>query len=160
MPRQKGLPCMAQYTQEQKAHLMALSGDVLMAMLLIDRNDNIGTLREFRDGTKFITNAKSRYPHNALIQNMIAGADKSIQEVQSYTVGERQKAVWGYQRHIDEALGFLANDEEASEFKFVLVELAKAVAGAAGPGAFGTGEKISMAEATFLDALKRRLGVA
>jgi hypothetical protein len=151
---------MTQYTQEQKTRLMTLSGDVLMATLLIDRNDNVGTMREFRDGIKFITNAKNKYPRNALIQNMLAGADKSIQEVQAYTVNERQEAVWAYQRRIDETVGLLANDEEAKEFKLVLVELAQAVAGAAGFGIFGTGEKISIAEATFIDALKRRLGVA
>ncbi|MBA2393427.1 MAG: hypothetical protein H0V70_11885 [Ktedonobacteraceae bacterium] len=150
---------MAQYTQEQKARLMALSGDVLMATLLIDRNDNIGTMREFRDGIKYITNTKNKYPHNALIQDMIVGADKSIQEVQVYTVGERQKAVWAYQNRIDETISILANDEEAKEFKRVLVELAQAVAGAAGFGIFGTGEKISVAEATFINALKQRLGV-
>ncbi|MBV9257672.1 MAG: hypothetical protein JO215_06610 [Ktedonobacteraceae bacterium] len=130
-----------------------------MATLLIDRNDNIGTMREFRDGIKFIAKAKERYPRNALIQDMVEGGDKSIQEVQAYTVGERQEAVWAYQRRIDEVVGLLANDEEAREFKVVLVELAKAVAGAAGFGIFGTGEKVSIAEATFIDALKRRLGV-
>ena len=130
-----------------------------MATLLIDRNDNIGTMREFRDGIKFIAKAKERYPRNALIQDMVEGGDKSIQEVQAYTVGERQEAVWAYQRRIDEAVGLLANDEEAREFKVVLLELAKAVAGAAGFGIFGTGEKVSIAEATFIDALKRRLGV-
>src|SRR5438876_8605283 len=103
--RQKGLPCMAQYTQEQMGQFMALSSNVLMAMLLIDRNDNIGTMREFRDGIKYITNAKSKYPRNALIQNMMASTDRSIQEVQTYTVTERQEVVWAYQRQIDEAVG-------------------------------------------------------
>jgi hypothetical protein len=117
-------------------------------------------MREFRDGIKFITHAKNRYPHNALIQDMVAGTDKSIQEVQAYTVDKRQEAVWAYQRRIDETVGLLANDEEAREFKIVLVELAKAVAGAAGFGIFGTGEKVSVAEATFIDALKQRLGVS
>ncbi len=130
-----------------------------MATLLIDRNDNIGTMREFRDGIKFIAHAKNKYPRNALIQDMIAGTDMSIQEVQAYTVTERQEAVWAHQRRIDEAVGLLANDEEAKEFKLVLIELAKAVAGAAGFGIFGTGEKVSIAEATFIDALKQRLGV-
>ena len=151
---------MAQYSQEQMIRLMALSGDVLMATLLIDRNDNIGTMREFRDGIKYITNAKNKYPRNALIQNMIVGADKSIQEVQAYTVNERQEAVWAYQNRIDATISILANDEEAKEFKHILVELAQAVAGAAGFGIFGTGEKISVAEATFIDALKQRLGVS
>ncbi len=151
---------MAQYTQEQMIRLMSLSGDVLMATLLIDRNDNIGTMREFRDGIKYIANAKNKYPRNALIQNMIVGADKSIQEVQVYTVSERQEAVWAYQNRIDETISILANDEEAKEFKRILVELAQAVAGAAGFGIFGTGEKVSVAEATFIDALKQRLGVS
>ena len=108
---------MAQYSQEQMIRLMALSGDVLMATLLIDRNDNIGTMREFRDGIKYITNAKNKYPRNALIQNMIVGADKSIQEVQAYTVSERQEAVWAYQNRIDATISILANDEEAKEFQ-------------------------------------------
>ncbi len=151
---------MAQYSQEQMIRLMTLSGDVLMATLLIDRNDNIGTMREFRDGIKYITNAKNKYPRNALIQNMIVGADKSIQEVQAYTVSERQEAVWAYQNRIDATISILANDEEAKEFKRILVELAQAVAGAAGFGIFGTGEKVSVAEATFIDALKQRLGVS
>lgn len=150
---------MAQYTQEQKSRLMSLSSDVLMATLLIDRNDNVGTLREFRDGIKYINSAKSKYPQNALIQNMMASAELSLQEVQSYTVTERQEVVWAYQRKIDEAIGLLANDAEAREFKVVLLELARAVAGAAGFGVFGTGEKVSVAEATFIDALKRRLGL-
>lgn len=149
---------MAQYTQDQMGQLMALSSNVLMAMLLIDRNDNIGTMREFRDGVKSIANAKSKYPRNALIQNMMASTDRSIQEVQAYTVTERQEAVWAYQRQIDEAVALLANDEEAREFKMALIDVAQAVAGAAGFGIFGSGEKISIAEATFLDALKQRFG--
>ncbi len=151
---------MARYTQEQMAQLAALSSDIMMATLLIDVTDRVGVLREFRNGTKFIEEAKRAYPQNALIQNMRSGIEESIQEIQSYSIPQRRAAENSYRTRINEAAHLLVDDPETKEFKKVLINLAQKVAGAAGHGIFGSGEKVSMAEGEFILALKRRLGVA
>jgi hypothetical protein len=151
---------MARYTQEQMARIAVLSSDIMMATLLIDVTDRVGTLREFRNGTKFIDEAKRAYPQNALIQNMRAGIEESIQDIQSYSIAQRRAAENTYRARINEATRFLVDDPETREFKKVLVELAQKVAVAAGHGLFGSGEKVSKAEGEFILALKQRFGVA
>ena len=151
---------MAGYTQEQMAQIAMLSSDVMMATLLIDVTDRVGILREFRNGTKFIDEAKRAYPQNALVQNMRAGIEESIQDIQSYTIPQRRAAENTYRMRINEAARLLVDDPETREFKKVLVDLAQKVAAAAGHGLFGSGEKVSMAEGEFILALKQRFGVA
>jgi hypothetical protein len=151
---------MAGYTQEQMARIAVLSSDIMMATLLIDVTGRIGILREFRNGTKFIDEAKRAYPQNALVQNMRVGIEESIQDIQSYTLAERRAAENTYRTRINEAAHLLIDDPETKEFKYVLVDLAKKVAAAAGHGLFGSGEKVSMAEGEFILALKQRFGVA
>jgi hypothetical protein len=151
---------MAQYTREQLARLKALSSDIMTATLLIDVTDRVGVMREFHSGTKFIEEAKQAHPQNALIQNMAAGIEESIQDIKSYTSAQRRAAQNTYRARIDGNLQLLGNDAEAGEFKAVLVDLAQKVAAAAGHGIFGSGEKISSAEAGYIQMLKQRLGVA
>ncbi len=151
---------MAQYSREQLIRLASLSTDVLMATLLIDQTDRVGLLREFRNGTKFIEETKSRYPQNALIQNMRASVEESMQDIQSYTLPQRRTVGNAYRTRINEAVQFLDNNAETQEFKVALFNLAKKVAEAAGHGVFGTGEKVSRDEADFLHALQQALEVA
>ncbi len=151
---------MARYTQEQMARIAVLSSDIMMATLLIDVTDRVGILREFRNGTKFIDEAKRAYPQNALIQNMRAGIEESVQDIQSYTIAERRAVENTYRTRINETARLLVDDPETKEFKYVLVDLSKKVAAAAGHGLFGSGEKVSMAEGEFILALKQRFGVA
>jgi hypothetical protein len=151
---------MARYTQEQMARLAVLASDIMMATLLIDRTDRIGVLREFHNGTKFIEEAKRTYPQNALIQNMVSGIVESVNDIQSYTIAQRRATENTYRTRINEAARILVDDSEAKEFKYVLVELAKKVAAAAGHGLFGSGEKVSLAEGEFVLALQRLFHVA
>ncbi len=151
---------MARYTQEQMARLAALSSDIMMATLLIDVTDRVGVLREFRNGTKFIEEAKKTYPQNTLIQNMAPGIEESIQDILSYSIQQRRAAENTYRTRINEAARLLVDDPETKEFKKALINLAQKVAGAAGHGLFGSGEKVSMAEGEFILALKQRFGVA
>jgi hypothetical protein len=151
---------MAQYTREQLIRISTLSNDIIMATLLIDVTDYIGLLREFHNATKYIEEAKKRYPQNALIQNIATGVDASIQDIQGYTLTQRRTAENTYRARINEAVSLLDIDAEASEFKAALLVLAKKVAEAAGHGVFGSGEKVSQDETEFLEALKRRLGAA
>jgi len=151
---------MAQYTREQLIQLASLSSDILMATLLIDVTDRVGIIREFHSGTKFVEEAKKAYPQNALIQNMAASIEESMQDIQSYTIPQRRAIENTYRTRINETVQLLDNDAEAKEFKTVLLNLAKKVAKAAGHGIFGSGEKVSVDEAEFIQALKQRLGVA
>ncbi len=151
---------MAQYSREQLIRLASLSTDVLMATLLIDQTDRVGLLREFRNGTKFIEETKNRYPQNALIQNMRASVEESMQDIQSYTLSQRRTVGNAYRTRINEAVQFLDNNAETQEFKVALFNLATKVAEAAGHGVFGTGEKVSRDEADFLHALQQALDVA
>ena len=151
---------MAQYSREQLIRLASLSTDVLMATLLIDQTDRVGLLREFRNGTKFIEETKNRYPQNALIQNMRASIEESMQDIQSYTLSQRRTVGNAYRTRINDAVQFLDNDAESHEFKGAFFNLSTKVAEAAGHGVFGTGEKVSRDESDFLHALQQALEVA
>jgi hypothetical protein len=151
---------MAGYTQEQMARIAMLSSDVMMATLLIDVTGRVGILREFRNGTKFIDEVKRAYPQNGLVQNMRAGIEESIQDIQSYTTAQRRAAENTYRTRINEAARLLVDDPQTREFKKVLIDLAHKIAAAAGHGLFGSGEKVSRAEEEFILALKQRFGVA
>lgn len=151
---------MAQYSREQLIRLSSLSSDILMATILIDQTDRVGLLREFHNGTKFVEEAKNKYPQNALIQNMAAGVEASMQDIQGYTLSQRRTVGNAYRTRINEAVQFLSNDTEAQEFKAALLNLATKVAEAAGHGIFGTGEKVSQDESDFLMALQQALDVA
>jgi len=151
---------MAQYTREQLIRISTLSNDIIMATLLIDATDYVGLLREFHNATKYIDEAKREYPQNVLIQNIAAGVDASIQDIQGYTPTQRRTAENTYRARINESVSLLDTDTEAYEFKAALLALAKKVAEAAGHGVFGSGQKVSQDEGEFLEALKRKLGVA
>ncbi len=151
---------MAQYTREHLIQIATLSNDIIMATLLIDETDHVGLMREFRNATKFIEEAKREKPQNVLIQNMTTGIDASMQEIQGYTLTQRRTAENTYRANINKNVALLSTDVEADEFKTVLYTLAKKVAEAAGHGLFGSGEKVSQDETEFLQALKRRFGIA
>ncbi len=151
---------MAQYSRVQLIRLASLSSDVIMATLLIDVTDRVGLMREFRNATKYIEEAKSRYPQNVLIQNMAAGVEASMQDIQGYSLSQRRTVGNAYRTRINEAVHLLSHDTEAQEFKTALLNLATKVAEAAGHGLFGSGEKVSRDEADFLLALEQALNVA
>jgi hypothetical protein len=153
---------MAQYTPEQLTILTALPSEVMMAAMLADLSGPIAAFREVAAGMKFINEAKIRFPTNQLIQGVSqdpASASSHGQHLELSTPEEIEAGKVELQRRIDQALSLLANDAEAQEFKEFLVHIAEQVVSAAGTGLFGSGVKVSEAEARFVDFLKHHLGL-
>jgi hypothetical protein len=154
---------MTQYTAEQKARLMELPEDVVVATMLADTSGPIGELRERFAGMKAIGDTQQVYPHNALIQSIPRNTylKQAVAELIPTTEQDRDSSRMLVQQRIDEACSLLSNDAEAQEFKRFLVNIAQKVAEAAGSGWSGGGtQKVSQAEAEYIQALKNRLGVA
>ncbi len=114
-------------------------------------------------GEKFISEAGAQYPANALIQDMPKNVNHpKLEEAFKpiLSIGDLSGVRAECEKKISAGLADLANDSEASEFKAFLVALAEKVVSATGEGFFGNrGEKVSAKEATFVDQLKRQLGI-
>lgn len=154
---------MTQYTAEQKARLMELPEDVVVATMLSDTSGPIGELRERFAGMKAIGEIQQTYPHNALIQSIPRESylKQALAELVPSSEMDRATSRMTVEQRIDEACSLLSNDAEAQEFKSFLINIAQKVAEAAGSSWTGGGtQRVSQAEAEYIEALKNKLGVA
>ena len=155
---------MTNYTDEQKNSIMQMPAAVLLEAMMADSGSAVVSMREFMAGEKFVSEAGSLYPRNALIQEMSKNVNlPKLEEVVKhvFSLGDRNAMHAECQRKIDAGLTVLANDEEANQFKAFLVEIAEKVVNAAGKGFFGNREaRVSVNEAAYMNQLKQQLGVA
>jgi hypothetical protein len=153
---------MAYYTDEQKNSIVQMPAAILLEAMAADSGNPVVSMREFMAGEKFISEAGSLFPHNALIQDMVKDVNlPKLEEVVKYTLslGDRNAMQAECLRKIDSGLTVLARDEEANQFKSFLVALAEKVVSASGEGFFGNrGARVSTKEAAYIDQLKRQLG--
>lgn len=153
---------MGSYTPEQLAQIETLPSAVILAAMMVEVHGPIAAFREVAAGMKFIHQAKTVFPNNALIQGVPEDASLATSHahhIEVSTTDERAAARAKIQAEMDAGLALLADDVEAYEFKAFLVHIAEKVIEAAGSGLFGSGERISPAEQTFVQTLKQRLSV-
>ena len=154
---------MTNYTDEQKNSIMQMPAAVLLGAMMADDGSFIASMREFMTGKKFISEAGSLYPGNALVQEMVKNANlPKTEEIvkQVFSHGDRSAMLAECQQKISAGQIVLAHDEEANQFKAFLVATAEKVVNAAGEGFFGSqGARVSGQEASYVDQLKQQLGV-
>lgn len=155
---------MTTYTDEQKNSIMQMPAAVLLDAMMADSGSAVVSMREFMAGEKFVSDAGSLYPRNALIQEMTKNVSMpKLEEIVKhvFSLGDHNAMHAECQRKIDAGQIVLAHDEEADQFKAFLVALADKVVSAVGEGFFGNkGAGVSVNEAAYMNRLKQQLGVA
>jgi hypothetical protein len=154
---------MASYSEEQKRSIMEMPAAVLLSAIVADAGSTVVGMREFIAGEKFFSEASTRYPGNALIQEMVKEVrlpelEKIVQPVLS--LGNLDGIRAECQKKISTGLIILAHDQEAEQFKMFLVALADKVVNAAGEGFFGNrGTRMSANETAYMNQLKQQLHI-
>lgn len=155
---------MTNYTDEQMNSIIQMPGAVLSYAILAGGGSPIINMRAFLVGEKFVFEAGSLYPRNALIQEMIKNVNlPKLEEVVKhiFLLGDRNAMRAEYQRKIDAGLAGLAHNEEANQFRAFLVAIAEKVVNAAREGFFGKqGARVSVYEAAYVKQLEQQLGIA
>lgn len=115
-----------------------------------------GKLREAKSIADYVRSAGEKYQDNAIIQQLIDGLlmDKDGIEINTSEV-DLNKILRdaGQKSALLDELG-----ESGQQIKAFIIGLVEHIAGAAGSGLFGTGQKVSAEEAAFITELKAQLG--
>lgn len=156
---------MSPYTAEEINAIVSAPMQVGMAVALVDMGI-ISTAIEAAAMTRTIAGAAKKYPGNSIIQ--AAFADETLKDIK-FERPEVQPEAIKSGAYVDAAIaeahramaivGDRATDAEIAEYKQFIYDCGEAVAKAAGSGLFGTGAKVSEAEAQTLAKLKVALGL-
>lgn len=119
-----------------------------------------GKLREAGAIGGFIAETGQRYEGNPLMSSLVSAiqGDEGMNILKNIDL--KTLDVSDVLNQVGNLDGVLASaGEEAAPIKSFIVELAEKVASAAGEGLFGSGDKVSAEEQTFLADLRAKLGV-
>jgi hypothetical protein len=156
---------MSTYTPEEIKAIVSAPMNVGMAVAMVDMGI-VSTAVEATAMTKEIVGASKKYPNNSIIQ--AAFSDESLKTTKMdkpEVSAEEVKSGAFVDKAIAEAnqvvtlLQGKASDAEISEYKQFIYDCGNTVAHAAGSGLFGSGAKVSEAEAATLAKLKTALGL-
>lgn len=142
-----------EYRGEDLDLLMNAAATVLLATVAAERSGPIAYFAEMTAAGTFLYDARRRYRHNRLIQELY----RRHEETEVIDVSEEPVTKETLLRDIDRVDELLGRDEEGMEFRSFLLELAERVARASRSGWFG--RRVSEREAEFLTDLRRRLGL-
>lgn len=141
-----------QYNDEERELLMDAAATVLLATVAADRSGPVAYFAEMTAAGTFLYEARDRYRHNALVQELYARHEERTVAVESESVTQETLL-----HDIDRIATLLRRDEEGMGFRRFLLDLAERVAKASRSGWFGP--RVSEEEARFLAALRDRLGL-
>lgn len=156
---------MSIYTSDEIKAIVSAPMEVGMAVATVDLGI-ISTAIEAAAMTKTIAGAAKKYPNNSIIQ--AAFSDESLKQTKidkPDVKAEDVKSGAYVNQAIAEAneviamLQDKATDTEIAEYKQFIYDCGETVAKAAGSGLFGTGAKVSEAEAQTLAQLKTALSL-
>jgi hypothetical protein len=153
------------YTPEEIKAIIAAPMNVGMAVAMVDMGI-ISTAIEIAAMAKEMAGAAKQYPHNTIIQ--AAFSEDSLKQTQLDKPEIKPEDVQSG-AFIDQAIAQAnqvvaslqsqATETEITEYKQFIYDCGNAVAKAAGSGLFGSGAKVSQAEAETLARLKLALGL-
>ncbi|MEM9119672.1 MAG: hypothetical protein AAGD09_17580 [Cyanobacteria bacterium P01_F01_bin.56] len=148
------------YTADDIKAIVSAPMTVGMAVVLVDMGI-VSTAIEAAIMTKEITGAAQKYPHNSIIQAAFSSESLKITQMEKPDVKAEDIKSGAY---IDAAIAAVnevmtllqdkAPATEITEYKQFIYDCGVAVANAAGSGLFGTGAKVSEAEAQTLAKFK------
>ncbi|MBW4652754.1 MAG: hypothetical protein KME20_06980 [Kaiparowitsia implicata GSE-PSE-MK54-09C] len=156
------------FTKEELSAIAEAPMLVGLAVAMIDFGI-VSSAIEAAAMSKEITSAAQKFPNNSIIQSVfsdevirsgvlkIEKPQVTPEEVKSGALID--KAIAQVNSAVD-LLDGKASAEEIMEYKQMIYSAAEAVASAAGKGLFGSGEKVTVAEAAALEKLKAALELA
>jgi len=135
--------------------LLPVIQNVVGGILKSSDSGIIGKFREVGSVGEFLKEAAEEFEGNELIGGLLSGLKDFDLNIDLDNLDPA--AVLDNLGGLDDLLGGLG--DEASDVKGFILRLAEKIAGAAGGGLFGTGDKISASEQQFLTDLKSKLGL-
>ena len=156
---------MSVYTPTEIQSIVSAPMNVGMAVAMVDMGI-ISTAIEAAAITNQITGAAEKYPENSIIQAAFSTESLKRIDIQKPTVRPEDIKSGAFVTQavtqvstVTELLTGRATEAEIAEYKQFVYDCGDAVARAAGSGLFGTGAKVSEAEAATLAKLKVELGL-
>ncbi|MGF1461373.1 MAG: hypothetical protein ACFBSG_20395 [Leptolyngbyaceae cyanobacterium] len=156
---------MSTYTNDEIKAIVSAPMNVGMAIALVDMGI-ISTAIEAAAMTKAIAGAAKEYPNNSIIQ--AAFSEESLKQTKIDKPDVDPEGI-NSGAYIDQAIAEAQNviaqltdkapESEVAEYKQFIYDCGETVAQAAGSGLFGTGAKVSEAEAATLTKLKTALAI-
>jgi hypothetical protein len=145
------------YTDEERQILLELPIWLIAGTAQVDKTGPVSFTMELKAGLEFMQAAVEPFQGNVLLQECFALAQGLTKD----EMPTEKNLVSGdaVLEQVDVALSILGDDPDGPGYRAFLVALAQQVAHEAGEGMFGRGEKVSQEEASFILALKQRLGI-
>lgn len=148
---------MKAYTDEERQILLELPIWLIAGTAQVDKTGPVSFTMELKAGLEFMQAAVEPFQGNALLQECFALARGLTKD--ELPTDKTMVSADAVLDQIDLALSLLADDPDGPGYRAFLVALAQQVANEAGEGLFGRGQKVSAEEASFIQALKQRLGM-
>jgi hypothetical protein len=148
---------MKAYSDEERQILLELPIWLIAGTAQVDKTGPVSFTMELKAGLEFMQAAVEPFQNNALLQECFALAlNLTKDELPTQKTMVSGDAVL---EQIDIALNILTDDPDGPGYRAFLVALAQQVANEAGEGMFGRGQKVSREEASFIQALKQKVGI-
>jgi hypothetical protein len=142
--------------------LLPIIRNVMAVMSLAGETSLFGRMRESKASIDFFRQAAAHFEGNAIIEGVVAavveGGEDSLQLSSVDFSRLDLNAVLQQVGSVDRLLVGV-DIQEAHEVKEFILGIATSVAGAAGGGLFGSGDKINQTEAQILTSLQAQLGL-
>jgi len=137
--------------------LVPLLKNIIAGMLRQSDSGLIGGMREAGAIATYLKEAETKFAGNAIIEQvsstLLTGGDIDLPDLMDINLSDVLRDVG----NLTEVLHTLPGGDQVRTFVY---ELAERVAGAAGGGLFGGGQKVSAGEQQMLAALRAQLGLA
>jgi hypothetical protein len=149
---------MTNLSPDQIQSLVQAALKILQGIMSIGSGTVVGIMREGSAAFSYLKEAEGKFAGNVIIQQMIQGMRAKPADPDAPHEDDDKDAM----TLLNEAagtFGLLGIDEASMNVKRFLLELTAKVAGAAGSGILGTGQKISEQEQDFINQLRGILGV-
>lgn len=142
---------------EQIQSLVQAGLKIVQGIMSVGSGSVVGIMREGSAAFSYLKDAESKFGGNEIISQMIQGmrAKPPTDEPGE----DDHKDASTLLQEASGILGLLGTDEAGTQVKHFLLELVTRIAGAAGSGFLGTGQKVSEQEQDFINQLRRTLGV-
>jgi hypothetical protein len=153
------------YSAEEWQDIILLGG-IAMATKIVDGTNRLvmtpsrifSIIKEAVTYQQLLDKVKNKYPDNDLIADIVT----SMKQMNSQNPGskaniKKAKSLEPLVERVNECLAQKSDEQEASQYRAFVYELAYEVCKSAGGGWFGIGEQIDAQEAEFLQELKSLL---
>lgn len=132
---------------------------IIQTLTSLDPAGLFGRMREIGAVGGFLKEAADKFTGNSLIGQVVNAVDDLLRNAEGGQPIAESLTPEGLMDKLSMVNGLLGDNPDGAGFKGFLYELAEKVAGAAGSGLFGGGQKVSDREQTFLTDLKSKLGL-